>query len=127
MTDAEFLAAFESCTLEDFPHRSHLRMAWLILRRDGVDRGTPRIIEGIQRFAAAKGATMKFHLTLTVFWIRAVDAALRAHPAGDFEGFLAANPDLTRADLTSRYYSRERLMSDAAREGWLSPDLAPMP
>ena len=30
-------------------------------------------------------------------------------------------------DLPLRYYSRERLMSVAARTGWLEPDLSPLP
>jgi hypothetical protein len=128
MNDADFLAAFEAGTLEEFPHRSHVRMAYLLLRRDGRERATARILEGIRRFAAAKNAHAKFHVTLTLFWIHMVDAALRSRPAQDgFEPFLAAHPELSRSDLPNDWYSQEVLMGDAARADWVAPDKKPLP
>ena len=32
LNDEEFLQAFEDCTLEEFHHADHVRMAWLYLR-----------------------------------------------------------------------------------------------
>lgn len=146
MTEAEFLAAFEDGTLqEDFTHRSHVHMAWLMLRADGRNRGTERILAGLRRFTAAKGAEAKFHLTLTLVWIRLVEAALVKGPVEEgssrdgskdgsndgskdgFDAFLAAHPELNESGLPFRYYSRELLMGDEARGRWVDPDLAALP
>jgi hypothetical protein len=133
MTEAEFLSAFEDGTLqEDFTHRSHVRMAWLVLRTDGRNRGTERILAGLRRFTAAKGAEAKFHLTLTLVWIRLVEAALVKGPVKqgsdqDFDAFLAAHPELNESGLPFRYYSRDLLMGDEARGRWVDPDLAALP
>ena len=129
MTESEFLAAFEDGSLqEDFTHRSHIRMAWLILRAEGRNRGTERILAGLRTFVAAKGAAAKFHFTLTLVWIRLVDAAIKAGPPTEgFDTFLAAHPELGDSGLPYRYYSRERLMDDAAKQDWVEPDLAALP
>ncbi len=129
MTEAEFLAAFEDGSLqEDFTHRSHVHMAWLMLRAEGRNRGTERILAGLRRFTEAKGATAKFHLTLTLVWIRLVESALKRGPVSEgFDAFLADHPELGDSGLPYRYYSRERLMGDEARGRWVEPDLAPLP
>ena len=128
LRDGEFLALFEEAKLDDFKHRSHVRMAWLILRADGRDQGTQRILEDLRRYTVAYNAEAMFHHTLTVFWIHLVERALRRIPEVlDFEEFLARNPPLLRSGLAFDYYSRERLMSDEARCGWVPPDLKPLP
>ena len=108
MSDAEFLAALENCTLPpaELNHRAHLRLALLAGAR------TPEII---RRYAASIGATGKYNETVTQFWMRAV----RHH-----EGRL---DELADKNLPLRHWSRELLWSDAARETWVEPDLHPLP
>jgi len=72
MNDSQFLKAFEDCTLSAFPHRSPIHMAWLYLRAHGWDAGLRHIRDGIRRFAASRGATDKYHESITVFWARLV-------------------------------------------------------
>jgi hypothetical protein len=128
MGESELLSAFRSATLEDFTHRTHLHVAWLFLRRDGRELGTQNLIEGLHHFTAAKGASAKFHLTMTLFWSHMLDAAMRSSPGQeDFEAFLASNAHLTVSGLVHEYYSRESLATDAARTGWVGPDLRPLP
>jgi len=74
MNDQEFLTAFEQHTLAEFSHQSHIRMAWLYLRADGWEKGQERIQREIQNFAAALGATRKYHQTITLFWASTVQA-----------------------------------------------------
>ena len=83
MTDEEFLEAFEDCTLEEFHHADHIRMAWLYLRQFGYEIGSAKVKEGIKRFAAAKNATTLYHETITEFWIRLVQHVIENHPAVD--------------------------------------------
>ena len=130
MTDEEFLRAFEDTTLPDdaFPHRAHIRMAWLYLRRDGPEAAAGPITEGIRRFATAKGAPGMYHHTMTLVWLRLVAAALRRTPdVASFDAFWAAHPDLAEKRQPQRFYSEGALWSPAARTGWVEPDLRPLP
>lgn len=128
MNDAEFLQAFESGTLGDFPHRSHLRMAWLYLRRDGWERGFVHIREGVQHFAASKGASAKYHETITRFWAYLVNWVILELPdEDDFDRFISAHPGLLDTGLIKHHFSLAALHSDLARHKWLEPDLKPLP
>jgi hypothetical protein len=129
VNDSEFLSAFEACTLPptDFMHRGHIRMAWLTLRRDGWERGVASIRDGIQRYAAAQGATQKYHETITMFWARLVQQHIDAAPELDrFADFAAAFPELLNSRLIAEHYSRDLLATEGARHGWVAPDLVPM-
>lgn len=127
MDDQTFLQAFEDGTLEAFPHRSHVRMAWLYLRQYGWEVGMTRICEGIQHFAAAQGASGKYHETMTRFWAHQVQQAINQTPKiNDYEAFLEAHPELLNTRLASQYYTAEQLHSAQARAGWVEPDLQPL-
>jgi hypothetical protein len=128
--DQAFLRAFEAGTLPNaaFHHRDHLRLTWLYLRRDGPEVGAERLIDGLRHFAAAHGAADRFHLTLTRFWIRLVQHLMEVFPGVRyFEDLLAAFPPVADKALVYRHYSSARLSSPAARQGWVGPDLRPLP
>lgn len=130
MTDNEFLQAFESSTIYpyDFPHRAHVRMAFLILSRDGWEDGLRHIREGIQRLAAAHGATRKYHETITVFWAKIVWHAMHQVSAHQtFDALVAGYPILLDGRAINRHYSDVLLFSDHARREWVAPDLLPLP
>jgi hypothetical protein len=130
LDDRTFLAAFEACAIPNhaFRHREHVRMAWLYLRRDGAEQGEQKVVDGIQRFAAAHGATQLYNDTLTRFWARLIqhhidlDASL-----ADFNAFITRYPRLLDSGLAFRHYSRDLLFSEPARRQWLDPDLRPFP
>jgi len=125
MNDSEFLKAFEACTLpHGFPHQSHIRIAWLYLRAEGLEQGTVKIREGIQRLAASLGAHNKYHETITVFWARVVYQAIVQTPeVDDFHAFLDQHPHLLDQQLIGQYFSPARLGLPLARQEWLEPDI----
>ena len=127
LTDAEFLSAFAAGTLGEFHHRDHVRLTWLYLRAYGPEQAARAVAEGIQRFAAARGAHGLYHVTLTRAWVRLVAAALRQTPDAAFDAFAARHPELLGKQLVFRFYSRDLLMSEAARAAWMEPDLQPLP
>ncbi len=130
MDDDDFMRAFETATLSNasFHHRDHVRLAWLYLRRDGPDVGAQEVLDGIGRFAAAHGAAERFHETLTRFWIKLVQHLIDVFPSVDrFDNLLVVCPLLADKSVVYRHYSREALASPAARQGWLVPDLLPLP
>jgi hypothetical protein len=96
MTDADFIAAIEGCTLpgSEFTHRNHIRLAWLCLTEDQPAVADQRIADTILRYATSLGAAKKFNLDVTLSWMRRVEAAMAATPAQDFDTFIAAHPDL---------------------------------
>lgn len=130
MTDDEFLQAFLDCTLSgaQFHHRDHLRLAWLLVTRFDREAASVAITRGIKRFAAHHGQSDKYHETMTRFWVRIVAHAIMAQPEIDsFERFLETFPLLLEGKLPFRHWSRETMMSPAARTGWVEPDLVALP
>ncbi|HKW61468.1 MAG TPA: hypothetical protein VJN89_02890 [Candidatus Acidoferrum sp.] len=129
-SDEDFLRAFEdlSFPVELFHHREHIRVAWLYLKSSDATRASERMSTGIRRFADHHGATQKYHHTQTLAWMRLVAVALVETPGGyNFTQFLLDHPELADKTLLARYYSNELLQSAAAREGWVEPDLQPLP
>src|SRR5262245_44840403 len=94
MTDDELVEAFESGTLEEFPHESHVRVAWCYLKRDPILVALPRFRAALQRFAAGKGKPERYHETITVAFMLLIAERLGAARALDWEGFAARNADL---------------------------------
>src|SRR5215831_21135906 len=129
-SDEDFLCAFEdlSFPVSQFHHREHLRVAWLYLKSSDATRAAERMSAGIRRFAGHHGATEKYHHTLTLFWMRLVAVALVETPEGcAFEELLVTHQELSDKNLPSKYYSQPLLDGLAAREGWVEPDLQPLP
>src|SRR6266700_2037387 len=129
-SDEDFLRAFEDLSFpaDQFHHREQLRVACLYLKSSDATRAAERMTAGIRRFANHHGATQKYHHTLTLFWMRLVAAALVETLEGcAFEDFLTAHAELCDKNLPSQYYSQDLLRTPAARDGWVEPDLRPLP
>ena len=129
-SDEDFLRAFEdlSFPVNQFHHREHIRVAWLYLRSSDATRAAERMSAGIRRFANHHGATQKYHHTQTLAWMRLVAVALVETPEGyNFMQFLSDHPELADKSLLAKYYSAELLQTNGAREGWVEPDLQPLP
>ena len=128
----DVVKGFESCTTakDDFSHASHLTVAVFYLYDLSEREATEKMRAGLLRFLNHHGVgPAKFHETLTVFWIKLVRAFL-----------LELDPKTSLLELTNRslerfsnsrlvleYYDEKRLFSDGARQGWIAPDLKPMP
>ncbi|HLX18954.1 MAG TPA: flavin reductase family protein [Gaiellaceae bacterium] len=110
------LDAFEAGEIsgDEFPHRSHVRVAWGLSRRYGAEEGLRRLSAGIQAIAARAGKPTVYHETITRAWFELVRSA------DDLE----EHPELFDKTLLGRYYTPERLA--AGRERWLEPDIHPL-
>ena len=131
MTDEEFTRAFEAGTVTpaQFDHHAHVRVAWVYLRESGsLDAALPRMRAAIKQFAAAAGASQKYHETITVLWMRLLDdVRMRVGEGIEMSEVLRDYPSLADKDLPMKYYSRERLFSDEARAAWVAPDTSGLP
>ena len=128
--DDAFVAAFLTGSLppQQFHHRDHLRLAWVLVRLTGVDEATRRITSGIRYFATQHGQAEKYHETMTRFWVLLVGHMVATRPdITTFEDFLAAFPMLLDKDLPYRHWRRETMLSPEARARWVEPDLQALP
>ena len=87
-----------------------------------MDEALPRMRDAIRRFAAAAGASQKYHETITVLWMRLLADVKARGASGELADVLRAHPALADKELPLQYYSRERLFSDEARAAWVEPD-----
>jgi len=123
MTDGELVAAFESGTLEDFPHELHVRMAWCYLRRDPILVALPRFKDALQRFAAGKGKADRYHETITIAFMLLIAERLGPARALEWDAFAAGNPDLLRRQPSAlaAFYAEDVLASARARGVFVLP------
>lgn len=129
LSDDEFVAAFLACRLSpaQFDHRAHVRVAWLLIKRQPLHAAIDQICVGIERLATHFGAPEKFNRTMTEALVRWM--ASRASATLRFEDFITVHPELmtdVRA-LLARHYSAERLTSVDAKRMFVAPDREPLP
>ena len=129
MDDREFLHLFHEGSLpsEEFRHRGHLRLAWLVLSCHPIDEAENVVAREIRRFALASGAPNRYH-ELARFWVRLVGHAMENETeAGSIDDLLARFPFLLEKSLPYRHWRGETFNSDRARADWVEPDLVPLP
>jgi hypothetical protein len=142
MTDTEFLTAFEAAAIDrkDWTHEAHVRMAWLYLTRLPFAVALEKVRSGIRKlgtaFAQAGDPRCKpaetetpagYHDTITVAFVRVI--AGRLAPDEDYAAFRGRHPDLFDRTLSAlrRHYTKKRLFSTKARQGFVEPDREPLP
>jgi len=67
LPDDEMIRRFEDATLPEnqFHHRQHVRVVWLLLRQERLAVAADRFIEGLKRFATTLGKPTLYHETIT--------------------------------------------------------------
>jgi hypothetical protein len=108
------------------------------------------IFDGIEKYIAQSPQTRgrTFHVTMTYFWIQIVHLGIRnivtSAPSNassstqslttssdvspdQFPAFLLLNPYVVDGNLWADYYSKEVMMSPAAKAGMVLPDRKPLP
>lgn len=135
MTDDEFLRAFEECSLtkdQQWTHYGHLRMAYCHLKRYPYGEALDRVRRGIRALNARLGTPERldhgYHETLTVAWMRLIQATMRGHGALDCaEAFFKKQPHLAHSSVVGLFYSDDRLWTWEAKREFVEPDLLPLP
>jgi hypothetical protein len=130
-SDMEFLAAFEAGAYApaDFNHRAHVRLAYIYLATNDVERATTLLRTAIVNFLRHHGITpTKYHETLTQAWILAVFHFMHRTPSAlSAEDFVRQTPLLLDSRIMLTHYSAELLYSPRARRHFAQPDLDPIP
>ncbi|MGD9693675.1 MAG: hypothetical protein AB7G17_06520 [Phycisphaerales bacterium] len=140
MNDADLLAAFLAPSLpeKEWTHRAHIRVGWILLEttsaptpRARLDRAFTRMRDGLHILNASHNVrdepTRGYHETITLAFMRVLDAARREIHTPDSDSFCDARPDLMTKLVLLKHYSRERIMSAEAKARFIEPDLEPLP
>ena len=129
ISDADFEQQFESCALnpEWFTHEAHLRLAWIHIRKYGLDQAIENACSQIGRYAEAHGARDKFNKTVTVAALKAVYHFMNRSQVHDFHSLIKEYPRLKTGfkGLMNAHYGIDIFKSGRARKEFLEPDLLP--
>lgn len=110
-----------------FSHEAHVRLAWIHIRKYGVEKAILNICGQIRNFAVINGAAGKYNKTITVAAVRAVYHFMLKSPSNDFHSFISQNSCLNThfMDLLDQHYSDGLLFTEEAKKAYLEPDLLP--
>lgn len=122
---AKLVGEFETCTLATLDHEDHVRLGWFYLRHDKLTTVLENFPEKLQRFATSKGASGKYHETITWAFLMLINERLGQTSDPSWSRFAAQNPDLFSSDVLMKFYSKEELGSARARRAFLLPGSLP--
>jgi hypothetical protein len=124
LNDATFLQQFldHSLASEYFDHIGHLRMAWLMLDKYGLEGGAVKGSQAIKQYATSLGAAEKYHHTISIalfhlMYFRGLDES--------WQSFVDNQSDLVHNSLSvlKAHYSEALLFSDDAKQSFQQPDI----
>ncbi|OFZ10777.1 MAG: hypothetical protein A3D92_03815 [Bacteroidetes bacterium RIFCSPHIGHO2_02_FULL_44_7] len=129
LTDDELERQIGRCefTPADFTHEVHVRLAWILIERYGIETAEKRIQELLLCFVDFAGAKDKYNTTLTVAAIRAVYHFWQKSNSNNFHDFIREFPRLkfNFKELLNTHYGFDIYASDQARLSFMEPDLLP--
>jgi len=125
------VAAFLALTLPkpEWTHHAHLRVGLWHLLHYPPGEALTRLRDGIRAYNEVTGVantpSSGYHESITRFYVwqigRFLNGTDRSRPVDELAEELIRG--FGNRDLPLRYWSQERLMSAAARLGWVEPDL----
>jgi len=129
LTDFQFVSEFEKATLNPvvFNHEAHLRLAWIHIKQYGVEKAVDQVTGQLKNFVGVLGFRDKYHHTITVAAVRAVNYFMTDSTTENFKDFIKEHPRLKTnfKDLLNQHYSSDIFISEEARNKYLKPDLLP--
>ena len=127
LSDNQFESEFASGSLrpELFTHEAHLRLAWIHIKKYGLDAACENMRDQIKHFVANLGLEDKYHETVTMASTQAVHHFVQRSKAKSFKDFLTEFPRLKNnfKDLLAQHYSADIFHSETARTTYIEPDL----
>ena len=129
LSDLEFERAFSNCTIDPgiFSHEAHLRLAWIHINKYGVESAVENIRQQLQKFVKSVDAENKYHETVTVASIRAVNHFFQKSKTESFSDFISENKQLLDnfKNLLLTHYKTDIFKSLVAKETYLEPEKIP--
>nr|WP_299381950.1 hypothetical protein [Allomuricauda sp.] len=127
LSDTIFEASFSDASLNPqlFTHEAHLRLAWIYIKKYGIDKAESKICDEIRQFDKIHGDGTKFNMTVTVAAVKMVHHFIKKSDSVTFSAFINQFPRLvTRFKvLLNQHYGMDVFNNDQARLKYLEPDL----
>ena len=129
LSDSQFEKEFNSCRISpaDFTHEAHLRLAWINIRKYGIEQAELNIQNGLKNYVEFVGAKGKYNTTLTIAATKAVYHFMLRSDSDNFKDFLIEFPKLKNnfKELMAYHYGFDIYNSIKAKTEYLEPDLVP--
>jgi hypothetical protein len=129
LNDDVFEQQFKDCSLNPalFNHEAHLRLAWIHIKKYGVDNAIENICEQLIEFTNSVGASNKYNKTLTIAAVKAVNHFINKTDIDNFQNFIQAFPRLTFnfKELMAFHYQIDIFILETAKKEYIEPDLLP--
>jgi len=126
LSDNEFEEQFKALNLspEVFSHEAHLRLAWIHIRKYGVNQAEQNISNQLLAYVVKLGAADKYHTTVTIVAVRIVNHFMKKSECESFDEFIERYPELKSnfKELINKYYSFNVFNSEEARKSFIDPD-----
>lgn len=127
----DVVRSFEGCALspDEFKHLPHLTVALAYTLRLPEAEALARMRRSILKFIEYHEIPPDvYHETLTVFWVRRVRSFVARAGEGRklFELANALARECGDSHLVYEYFSKQMIDSEAARAGWVEPDVRPL-
>ncbi len=121
-------AAFTSGTLPklEWTHQAHVAIAGILVWRDpetAIAQARQRITSLNEHQGTVNSATNGYHETITVFWIRVVQAFCAPRRGQTRLAVINELVEKFPRDFFKQYYSYDVVKSEEARRVWIAPDL----
>lgn len=129
LDDEIFEAQFAACSLDPalFSHSAHLRLAWIHIKKYGLDTAIDHMCNQIATYAGSLGAHDKFNKTVTVAATKAVYHFMQKSNSDNFEDFIQEFPRLQHnfKALMDAHYDIDIFALEEAKRMFLEPDRLP--
>lgn len=129
LTDLDFEQQFAAAVLDPavFTHEAHLRLAWIHLKKYGLEKAIENITTQLRHYTHTVGAADKYNETVTIAAIYAVHHFMIRSASKDVASFIVENSQLkTRfKELINTHYRTDIFKSEHARKSFLQPELLP--
>jgi hypothetical protein len=129
LSDEDFEIQFENASLNPqlFNHEAHLRLAWIYIKKYGVEKAIHRLTSQLKNYVTTLGAEEKYNHTLTIAAVRAVHHFILRTMADNFQEFIEKAPRLKTdfRELIRSHYATDIFTSVKAKREFLKPELIP--
>ena len=128
-SDEVYEQKFRECKFPPlyFSHEAHLRLAYIHLKKYGLEQSIKNMCTQIYDFAIKYGATMKFNATVTYASLQIMYHYMNKGESLNFSDLMEEFPQLLKDFKTEiqKHYSWDVFRSPEAKANILQPDLEP--
>ena len=128
LTDEQLLGSFENMTLKPglFSHEAHLRLAWIHIKKGGIDKAINEMKRQIKQYAESLNVPDKYNETVTVAAVKSVYHFMLKSDSVNFIDFIQEFPQLKNnfKEILSQHYGID-VFSEQAKLSYIPTDLLP--